>query len=345
MYYLFHGPDNFSCSEEIAKLKRQVGAADVADLNISTLDGRSLTLAELVHVCDALPFLSDRRLVIVEGLASRFSGSKGRQTSQADKELLARLEAYIPKLPDTTDLVLVEGDLLGPKHPLVALASQKGAGHLKAFPLLKERELAGWISARARSKGVQIDAQAVRELALYVGNDLRLLDNELTKLATYAGEAQSVRVEDVRRLVSYVREESVFELVDALGQRNASKALRLFHQMLEEDKNQLFPIFGMIVRQFRLLLQAKSMMGQRAALPQIMKELGLRDFVADKMVAQARNFSLEQLMGIYRELQRVDVAIKTGQVEPELALDVFVAEVCGEGPVRTMTPRRGAMAS
>ena len=344
MYYLFHGPDTFSCAEEIANLKRQVGAPDVVDLNTSTLDGRSLSLAELSHACDALPFLSDRRLVIVEGLVARLSpGEKGRAVSASDKELLANLVAYIPKLPETTDLVLVEDKPVSPKHPLFLLAAQKGLGRLKAFPLLRDPDLERWIADRARAKVVKIDAQAVRELALYAGNDLRLMDNELTKLASYVGEGQAVRIEDVHRLVSYVREESIFEMVDALGQRNGSTAMRLFHQLLSEGKEPLY-VFSMVTRQFRLLMQARSLADQQAALPQVMKELSLRhEFVASKMVAQARNFTLGRLQGIYRDLQRIDVAVKTGQVEPELALDVFIAEVCGEGRGRAVAPRRGAM--
>ena len=342
MYYLLHGPDTFSSAEEIAALKRQVGAPEVVDLNTNTLDGRTLTMADLSHACDALPFLSDRRLVIVEGLVARLStGEKGRAVSASDKELLTQLVAYIPKLPETTDLVLLESDLVAPKHPLYELAAQKGAGRLKTFPLLRDPDLERWIAERARAKGVKIDAQAVHELALSTGNDLRLLDNELAKLAAYAGAEQRVRVEDVHRLVSAVREESIFEMVDALGQRNGSAAMRLFHGLLGEGKEPLY-VFSMIARQFRLLLQAKSLAEQQAALPQLMKELGLRhEFVATKLLAQARNFSLGRLQGIYRELQRIDVAIKTGRVEPELALDVFITEVCGDERARPSVPRRG----
>jgi len=343
MYYLLHGPDTFSSAEEIAALKRQVGAPDVVDLNTNMLDGRTLTLAELSHACDALPFLSDRRLVIVEGLVARLSpGEKGRAVSASDKELLNQLVAYIPKLPATTDLVLVESDLVASKHPLYELAAQKGAGRVKAFPVLKDAALEQWIAERARAKGVKIDAQAVHELALYTGNDLRLLDNELSKLATYAGAEQRVRVEDVHRLVSYVREESIFEMVDALGQRNGRVAMRLFHGLLGEGKEPLY-VFSMIARQFRQLLQAKSLAEQQAELPQIMKELSLRhEFIATKLLAQARNFALGRLQGIYRELQRIDVAIKTGRVEPELALDVFITEICSDERARPSVSRRGA---
>ena len=335
MYYLFHGPEGFLRSRALGEIKAQVGTPDLRDLNTSTLDGRQMTYAKMVHTCDAIPFLSDRRLVIVEGLVARLA-TRGRGRSSGDKEqaLLDDLVAYIPRLPPTTDLVLVEEEVVRGNHPLIKVA-QEAKGVVRAFSMLSGRELERWLSETARAKGLKIDARALSELALHVGNNLRLLDLELNKLATYAGPGKVVTVQEVQRLVSYVREESIFELVDSIGQQNSARAVQLFHQLLEEGKDPLY-VFAMVTRQFRLLLQAQSLLGQRTTKAQFMEALEIRHaFIADKLVSQARNFSLERLKGIYRDLQRLDVAIKTGQVEAGLGLDVFIAHVCRrEAPVR-----------
>jgi DNA polymerase-3 subunit delta len=183
---------------------------------------------------------------------------------------------------------------------------------------------------RAKQKKAQIEPQATKELTVYLGNDTRLLDNELEKLATYARE-QPITVQDVHRLVSYVREESIFRFVDALGERNGSLATNLLHQLLEDsgDTSYVLYLLSMIARQFRLLIQVKELVDGRAAPPEIMRALRLNHrFILDKLLQQARNFALEQLEEIYVRLQRIDVGIKTGVAGGELALDLFIAEIC-----------------
>ena len=72
-FYVFHGRDEFTRSETLASFKRRLGSPDMVDLNTAYLDGQRLTLAELRHTCDAIPFLADKRLVIVKGLLTRLT--------------------------------------------------------------------------------------------------------------------------------------------------------------------------------------------------------------------------------------------------------------------------------
>jgi len=82
MFYVLHGEDEFSRSEVLAEMKAKMGDPAMADLNTTFLEGRKVTLAELMHTCDTVPFLADRRLVIVEGLLTRL---QGRGKGKADK--------------------------------------------------------------------------------------------------------------------------------------------------------------------------------------------------------------------------------------------------------------------
>lgn len=330
MLYLFHGPDAFSRSEEIARIKHALGDPGLADLNTILLDGRQIGLPELIHACDTLPFLAERRLVIVEGLLASFaSGGKGRkEREEREKQPLEGLVAYLERLPPTTDLVLVEDEIVAATHPVHRLAAAPDRGQVKSFPELRERELGGWIQRRAQAKGIGIEPCAAQELAAFVGNNLCLLDQELTKLASYVGHQGIIRLEDVRRLVSYVREQNIFEFVDALGSKEAARAIRSLHQLLAEGKEPLY-ILAMVTRQFRLLAQTKDLVARRIPHAELFSVLGIRpEFLRKKLLAQARNFSLPQLQALYRDLQRMDAAIKAGEIDSDLALDLFVARAC-----------------
>jgi len=343
MFYVFHGEDEFSRSEALAKLKAKMGDPAMAELNTTYLDGRRITLEELQHACNAVPFLAERRLVIVEGLLTHLQGpaassarkgkARGKSkekkaTADRSRAFLEGLLAYLPHLPETTRLVFLEPVLLPKDHPVLRLAQKEERGYTRAFQPPQARDLPRWITGRARRKGGEITRQAAETLAAYVGADLRLLDQELEKLLTYVAGARPVNEEDVRLLVSAVQQANIFEMVDALGRRDGRRATELLHRLLEAGDHPL-ALLGMIVRQFRILLQVKDLSERGLGPDPIARQLKLHPFVVKKAFRQAHNFSLAQLETILRQLLEVDVAIKTGQRDPVLALDLFVVGVCG----------------
>jgi DNA polymerase-3 subunit delta len=325
MFYIFHGPDELSRTEALANLKAQMGDPSLADLNTTTLDGQSLTLGALQQACDSLPFLSDRRLVIVRNYLTRLGGAgKGR----ADTASLDALADYLPTMPDTVRLIFVEDETLSKGHPILKLAEKHEAGLVYAFGGPGRGELAGWIMKRVESKGATIERPAADALAMSVGDDLRLLDSEIEKLATYVGNAHPITTAELELLVPYAGVANVFTMVDAIGRRDGRTALRLLHKLLDENAAPLY-LLSMIVRQFRILIQVKELSAQGLATSTIARQAGLHPFVAEKAQRQAMNFSMGQLEVIYARLLETDLAIKTGQMEEVLAVDTLVAALCG----------------
>nr|NIV36455.1 DNA polymerase III subunit delta [Anaerolineae bacterium] len=189
----------------------------------------------------------------------------------------------------------------------------------------KEGELLNWIQEQARDKEGEIRWDACRELAGLAGDDLRLLDQELDKLLLYAN-GQPVTETDVRALVSLAREASVFDLVDYVGRREADKALRLLHRLLDEGEPPL-RLLSMLTRQVRILIQVSELNSSRMTQEQIAKRLKLHPYVVKKGLAQAPNFAMSQLEKAYALLVDTDWQIKTGEMEGELALDLLVVSL------------------
>ncbi len=334
MYYILHGEDELSRTETLAKLRAKMGDPQFADLNTTQFDGRKVALSELQHACDSIPFLTDKRLVIVEHLLARFDPRRGKSDddepaeAEANPALAKDLIAYLERLPDTTRLVFVEAKTLAKNNPVLkhaaAIDDDKRA-YVKAFSAPTERALPKWIQDRVQAKGGTIEPGAVTELAAHIGADLRLLDNEIEKLLTYRAK-ETIRAQDVRALVASVRESDVFALVDAVGRREAKSALKLLHAQLDHNAAPIY-LLAMITRQFRLLLQMKDLATRGLTIDAAREQLKLHPFVANKTWTQALNFSLPQLEAIYRKLLDTDLAIKTGRSEPVLALDLLVAEL------------------
>ncbi len=322
-FYILHGTDDLRLEEEVKRFRDQMGDSDSADMNISEFDGQTASVAEILNAASSFPFLADRRLVIVRGLIGWIT-RKGE--GETGKQAVERLLNDLPHLPEWARLVLVEREALAANSKLVKLAQQTPSGYEKAYNAPKDST--SWIMQRARDEyGVEIDARAAQALASVTGDDLRRADNELVKLVSYVDEARHITEDDVAELTPYVAEANIFAMVDALAAGKGDVALALMHRLLEADpRDEGFGLFAMIIRQFRLLLIAKEhvlLNGSRQGLPEA---LGTNSkFVADKAADQSRSFTLEQLEEIYRVLQDYDLKMKTGRIEPALALDLLVA--------------------
>jgi DNA polymerase-3 subunit delta len=314
-FYVFHGSDELTRTETLADFRSRLGPADTADLNTTYLDGRKASLPELRHACDAIPFLADKRLVIVEGLLTR----------AAKREmLLDKLTEYLGQLPETTRLVFVEEKPLPASHPILRLAEGDARGYAKRFDPPDAKALPRWIVERVRKHGGEIEPRAAAQLAAAVDADLRLLDQEVIKLVTYVNAERPITAEDVEEIVPYAQAAVIFDLVDALGRRDGRTAAQTLHRLLDAGEHPL-GLLAMIVRQFRLLIQVKELKAEGANAQTIAKELGIHPFPARKLHGQAAHFTAAQLEAVYRHLLETDVGIKSGEIEAEVALDLLVA--------------------
>ena len=332
MFYILHGEEEFSRSEALEKITTRLGDPAMVSLNTTRLDGSKTTMAELRHACDTVPFMTKRRLVIVEDLLKRLRpgkpSTKDRSPSGSDEAFAQALLEYLPSLPESTSLVFLESQSLNPKNAFIMLATKsKDKGYAREYPALAGDRLIAWVERRARQKGARIEPEAARELATYVASGLRGMDQELEKLATYVGADGTITLKDVLLLVSPTRQASIFHMVDSLGERRARRALELLHRLLDYREPPL-RILAMITRQFRMLMQWRQLREEGHSGQEIQEIAGIRPrFVADKVARQARNFSLPQLKVVYRRLLEVDQQIKTGRMDAVLALDLLVVEV------------------
>lgn len=330
---IFHGIEEFLRAEALAELKAQLGEPSLVAMNTTVLDGKRATMAEIARAAEALPFLGAARLVIVEGLLKRLLGGRGGVAKKADQQLAADLSEYLARVPPGTVLVLVEEEPMPENHPVLQAARRQADRiAVRAFGALSEPDLRRWLAERARLHGGALAPDALARLALLGDANLRLLDQEVRKLLAYA-DGRPATAADVERLVPAARAVDIFAMVDALGQRNERKALEQFHALVRDGEPPV-RLLVMIARQFRMILQMQELIARRAPPAEQMRTLGVARFVADKVQAQARQFTPAQARRIYRRLLETDQSIKTGQTDPLLALDALLAEILARAPAK-----------
>jgi DNA polymerase-3 subunit delta len=318
MFYILHGEDTLSRDETLDRLLSGLGDPQIVSLNTLEFSG-AVSLPSLRQACEALPFLGQARIAIVRDL---FAAKLG-------KAYLQELYDYLPQLPESARLIFLEAHTLPSNHTAVQLAKREANGFVLDFPQLKDGKLANWIRQRVAEKGGAITPDALRMLAASGGDNLYVLDNELEKLVIYKSgplEAEPIEAEDVARLASGVAEASIFDLVDALGNRDPSRAALLFQMKINEGVDPFY-LFTMFVRQFRLLIQVKELSDAGKSPPVIASELRLHPYVAGKLAQQARGFSMAEMERIFHALLDTDIQVKTGEADLLTALSLLAASV------------------
>ncbi len=330
MLHILSGADDFSLRQSLEEIKRDIGDQALLAANTTTLDGQQVTLDQLRTVCETVPFLAERRLVIVNGLLERFepkskSSRQKKITPVANQQNEYKsLAAYISKIPDSTVLVSIDGKIAS-NNPLLRELSAKAK--VKSFPLLRDTELRQWIQRHVTEEGGSISSPAVNSLAKLVGSNLWTMINEINKLVLFTS-GRRIEEEDVKTVVSYAQEANVFAMVDAILDFKAGVAEQLLQQLLQRGAAPAY-LLVMLSRQVRMIVRVKELRNQGKPKIEIRDKLGLTsEFVLRKTLDQSDKYPLERLREVYHKLLEADLSIKTGKYGGELTLNILIADLC-----------------
>jgi DNA polymerase-3 subunit delta len=327
LLYILTGEDDFSLGESLEEIKQGLGEPTLLATSTSILEGRELAPEQLRMVAEALPFLTQWRLVVVRGLLEKFEpeSGRGRQKKAATdrKGDWQPFAAMMGDFPESTVLVLIDRQATS-RNPLLKELIPRAK--VRSFPLLKGVKLGQWLEKRVRQEGGSISPQAKGLLIRLVGSNLWILAGEVSKLVLFTS-GRRIEEEDVRVLVSYAQQASIFALVDAVLESNVGLAQQLLQQLLQAGLSPSHILF-MLARQVRMLIQGKELIREGRSEAEIQDRLGIAaDFIWRKTSEQSGRYSLERLKELHHKLLAADLSVKTGRYEAELALNILVAEL------------------
>jgi len=332
LLYILSGQDDFSLTQSLEEIKREIGDQTVLVGSVTTLDGQQVTLEQLRPLCETVPFLAGKRLVIIRRLLERFE-VKGRSSRQKKTTRTGRqdeyksLGTYIGKIPDSTVVVLLESKIAN-NNPLFRELADKAV--VKSFPLLRDAQLRQWLRKCVVEEGSSISPQAVELLAKLVGSNLWIMASEINKLTLFTS-GRRIEEDDVKGLVSYTQQANIFAMVDAIVEFRVELAEQLLQRLLQSGAAPAYLLF-MLWRQVQMIVRAKELSNQRKPKTEIQHRLGItQEFALRKTLEQASRYSLPRLRGVYHHLLEADLSIKTGKYGGELALNILVAELCQRG--------------
>ena len=317
--YLFFGEEQYIKQQALNKAIEAMVDPSLRDLNYDQIDGSQLDLDTIINACETLPFMAEKRLVVLKDL----SILNGKPDGDIDED---RFLEYIKKMSDTTCLILYCRNGIDKRKKIYKYINK--AGKAIEFNHLTGRELYTWINQTVENRGKKISFKAIGYLIERVGNSLEDISNELEKLISYVGKNEEIDIQAIDQVVIPTLEQSIFQLVDAIGEKKTDKALMVLGNLINEGGQAAPPILSMIARQFRLILQCKEYRDKGYNPDTIASMLKQPSFVVRKCLSQARNFTMEQLRKGTELCLEVDYHIKTGRVQDTMGLELIIIKMC-----------------
>ncbi len=310
--YLIQSKEELLLARALRRLKDMVVGETGTDMDMDVFEGPQASADAIIGAANTLPFLASKRLVVVRDV----------ERLAADEQ--ARLVEYVKDPAPTSVLVLVTQGL--PKNTRLYKALE-AAGAVAEYAAPTRRTLPQWVRTELKEHGRTIDADAVESLVRAVGSDLRRLATEIEKIVTYLGERERVTRDDVEAIVEKTAPPSIFEFLDALGSRDAHRAIILLGRLLGSGE----PVLGvhaMAVRHVRMLMSVKALDERGATFGEMMRELKVADWQLKNLIPQAGRFDRDELVEALKDAAEAERRMKTSQGDPRLVFERWVIGVC-----------------
>ena len=316
MIVVLEGKDEYRLSERVSEFRLTVTPPEMSDINTTMLDGNIVTIEELLTSLSTVPFMADRRLVIVEGLLNRLGGSK------KDLGEWLNFPDLLKDLPPTANLLLIEREPI-PSNKLLSTILR--LGQVEKFSPLRHRDLLDWINTRCSKLGLEIERTAVALIADSVGSELRLIDSELNKIKTYS-RGRLITREDITLMVPYVRQQNVFRVVDSVIEGRTRDALNASSMLIGLGESPS-GIVRMIERQLRFLILAKHLLSRKIPTGDIGKHINLSGYPLQKTLEMERKISQARIMSMHDNLLKSNIRVREGKLTEQESFDLLISEL------------------
>jgi DNA polymerase-3 subunit delta len=313
---VLEGKDEYRLSERVSEFRLTVTPPEMSDINTTMLDGNIVTIEELLTSLSTVPFMADRRLVVVEGLLNRLGGSK------KDLGEWLNFPDLLKDLPPTANLLLIERESL-PSNKFLSTILR--LGQVEKFSPLRHRDLLDWINARCSKLGLEIERTAVALIADSVGSELRVIDSELNKIKTYS-RGRLITREDITLMVPYVRQQNVFRVVDSVIEGRTRDALNASSMLIGLGESPS-GIVRMIERQLRFLILAKHLLSRKIPTGDIGKHINLSGYPLQKTLEMERKISQARIMSMHDNLLKSNIRVREGKLTEQESFDLLISEL------------------
>ena len=306
--YVIDGDERFLVNEAVDRIKKFVFSQGARDFNYDEF-GPKTPLVRILESAKTLPAFAPCRLVLVYN-ADKLDFGDGKAMAE-----------YL-KTPSPTSVLVFIGAKFDGRTKLYQAFKKSGAA--VRFDKPKPKEMPEKVRARAKALGLNVEPAALHLLVEFVGTDFGRACQSLELLSLYVGDKTKITTSDVEKAVQVTRQESIFDLVDAIGAKKYGVTLTYLYNLLSVSREPPLRVLFMIARHFRLLLKTRAALDQGKPQGQLASILQLPPFLVSSLVRQAKTHTQSSLARSLSEITLADRALKGGALKPKHALERLV---------------------
>lgn len=301
MIKLIHGDDEFSSKELLRKF---TGSTTDIESDVNFLYSNTVTESAFAELVNTMSLFGDTRKLVFFDLISKITSSKNEQWKEFN-------EICINK-PTMNELIFFESKETNIKSTKIKKFLEIAEIHLFNLPTGRGswEKIRQWIITRQQNYQLQLSTEAINKLIDLIGNNYRYLDNELFKLSNYKPNSK-LEETDIEIMVSGIKETSIFELIDAILEKNLLKSDKLINEFINKGQN-FFSVEQMLSRQLRLIIMTQDLLGSKNK-QSIQNKIQVKsNFAFNKILNQAETFSPNRMKQMLKNLLSLDLGIKNG---------------------------------
>jgi len=318
MIYLVFGEQELLVNKMVDKLAKSE-LNEIDDFNLVVFDGYKTPLYEIVNDASTLPFMADKKVVVVKNSYFLTTESPKLEFEQSFNEL----EEYLDNENSSVVVIFcVVTSKLDDKKDLVKKIKEKCK--IYALDNVSKKDLPRVVRQMFDKKEISITTDALNEFINRCGDDMYLINNEIEKLGCYSKE---IDVKDIKLMVSKKLEDNVFEMIDAIFAKKTDKAFSIYYD-LKTNNNEPLTLISLVASQVRFLYQVMILKDKGYSESNIANELSCHPYRAKVALEKVYKLNRMDLTDILEELSSLDIKIKSGEIDRFVGFELFLLNAC-----------------
>ena len=319
--YLVLGEERYMVAEIVAGIRQAALGGVAVGFNDDRFTAGDCDVDHVIGAARTLPMMAKRRIVTVQSVERWEKGAASEDSKRAPLDVLAE---YAKDPSPSTVLLLVAAKLHGQRR-LVTLAKKQG--FVVSCEPMSRRELPSWIREEVQARGHKLGAGVAEALAELVGPELGPVADAIERLSLFVGPSAEITEHALAQVVTRVRQDTVWQLVDAIGQRRLGEALAALDDA-HDARDAGLRLLGAVAWSVRQL--AKYASARRAGAPpaDAAKAAGVPPFKVQQLERTARELAPERIEAWLGLLAATDRALKASRRPSQATLEAMLVQMC-----------------
>ena len=283
--------------------------------NVVSYDLNNYLLEDLITEAGYISIFDEQKYIIAKN--ADFFGSN--KLKESDTNILCN---YLNNPNDKTTLIFTTSKKVDDRKKITKIV--RNNYNVIDIPKLSEYEMNKKIAAIMKKKGYNIDYESIQYLIKNSLNNYDIIYNEIEKIVLYYGDNKTVKIGDLKLLISHSLDDNIFKLINAIVDKNYQAMFKTYEE-LKIFKVEPIAIISLLAKEYRNIYLVKTCKNYSNI--ELMKLMGVQNWQFAKYEKISYDYSIKELKNYIKLLYKMDLNIKKGKIDKYLAIELFMLDL------------------